>query len=474
MTDTRGRPGGPPLPDLRGLLWGPETGHVVLDQARCVFRARLRTGEPAVAYYLDAPDPDSALPPPDAPPPPRRPADMARPARSAGAPVAFRQFVLKVHSRCNLRCRYCYIYQGPDSSWRDRPVGVPDVVVRDTARRVAEHAAAHRLATVRLDLHGGEPLLRGAGPVVAYAEAVRRAVRSATDGRCRIAVTVQTNGTLLTEQVLDRLAEARIAVGLSLDGGTAAHNRRRVDHGDRPAWPAAARAARLLAARPGQYAGVLCTIDPAAEPEDVFRSLLSLGPPALDLLLPHAHWGARPPEAGVSYGDWLARVFDQWWAQRPDGRRAGPVRVRLFTEILALLLGVPSATESVGLSPLAAVVVDTDGAIEQVDALKSAYSGAPGTGLDVRQHSFDQALVHPGIAARQAGRWALAAACRRCPVGRVCGGGNYVHRYTPGAGFRHPSVYCSDLEQLIRHVARRLALVEGSPGSALTRSRGVG
>ena len=50
----------------------------------------------------------------------------------------------------------------------------------------------------------------------------------------------------------------------------------------------------------------------------------------------------------------------------------------------------------------------------------------------------------------------LADECRECPVGKVCGGGNYVHRYAPGSGFLHPSVYCADLERLIRHVAHRL------------------
>jgi uncharacterized protein len=105
---------------------------------------------------------------------------------------------------------------------------------------------------------------------------------------------------------------------------------------------------------------------------------------------------------------------------------------------------------------MAAVVVETDGAIEQVDSLRSAYAGAAETGLDVFRNSFDEALRHPGVVARQLGERALATECRECPVGRVCGGGNYVHRYAPGTGFRHPSVYCADLERLVRHIARRL------------------
>ncbi|MDN3297950.1 FxsB family cyclophane-forming radical SAM/SPASM peptide maturase [Streptomyces ficellus] len=376
-------------------------------------------------------------------------------------PVPLRQFVLKVHSRCNLACAYCYIYRGPDSSWRERPVRVDARTMRQTARRVAEHAAAHRLDRVRIDLHGGEPLLGGPEPVLTYA----RTVRDALPAHCTARVCVQTNGTLLTERALDRLAAADIRVGLSLDGGTEALNARRADHAGRPSWPAAARAARILARRGEQYAGVLCTVDVTAPPAEVYASLVALGAPAIDLLLPHANWASPPPAVPhahpgrrprpTPYGDWLAEVFDLWWhADRMV------TKVRIFGEILTLLLGAPSATESVGLSPMTAVVIDTDGSIEQVDSLKSAYPGAPATGLDVFHDSFDRALRHPGIAARQLGRRGLAAECRACPLVRVCGGGNYAHRYAPHTGFLHPSVYCADLERLVRHVANRLCEME--------------
>lgn len=373
-------------------------------------------------------------------------------------PVPLRQFVLKVHSRCNLACDYCYIYRGPDHSWRRRPARVADATVARTAQRIAEHVSTHSLDRIRIELHGGEPLLSGPDGVVAYAAAVRRAV---PDG-CRVAPSVQTNGTLLTERTLDRLAAEGIRVGLSLDGGTPHLNRRRAGHDGRPSWPAAARAAALLARRGDQYAGILSTIDLASAPAEVYASLLDLAPPGLDFLLPHAHWGAPPAglpstEPGrhrpgpAPYGRWLAEVFDLWWGS--DRMRT---RIRLFTEILALLLGSSSTAESVGLSPMAAIVVDTDGAIEQVDSLKTAYAGAPATGLDVFRNTFDEALRHPGVAARQLGERGLAPECRACPVLRVCGGGNYAHRYAPRTGFLHPSVYCADLEHLIRHIAGRL------------------
>lgn len=365
----------------------------------------------------------------------------------SGQAVPFQQFIVKTHSRCNLACTYCYLYEGPDTTWRERPVRASADVLEHTARRIAEHARAHALTAVSLVLHGGEPLLAGAPTLARFTTRVREEMPPGTDVRAA----VQTNATLLTEPRLTVLDAAGIRVGVSLDGGTAAHNARRVDRAGRPSWPAAVRGTRLLADRfPHAYAGILTVVDPTLDPVATYESLLALRPPVLDLLLPHANWSAPPPARG--YGAWLCAVFDRWWGA---GRRE--TRVRLFESCLALLLGREARTEALGLAPFQAVVVETDGSIEQVDSLKSAYDGAAYTGLDVFRHPFDAALAHPAVAARQSGAAALSGICRACPLVGVCGGGHYAHRYRAGDGFRNPSVYCADLELFIRHVASRLA-----------------
>ncbi len=37
------------------------------------------------------------------------------------APSPLVEFVLKIESRCNLNCDYCYVYNMGDESWRDQP-----------------------------------------------------------------------------------------------------------------------------------------------------------------------------------------------------------------------------------------------------------------------------------------------------------------------------------------------------------------
>jgi hypothetical protein len=84
------------------------------------------------------------------------------------------------------------------------------------------------------------------------------------------------------------------------------------------------------------------------------------------------------------------------------------------------------------------LVIETDGAIEQADALKAAYSGAVQTDLQVAHDPPDKALLLLGIAARQVGLRALSGQFLSCRIKCVCGGGLYAHRYRPGSGFLQP------------------------------------
>jgi uncharacterized protein len=128
----------------------------------------------------------------------------------------------------------------------------------------------------------------------------------------------------------------------------------------------------------------------------------------------------------------------------------------VFEEIMQLLLGGDSQAEMLGLSPARTVVIETDGAIELADNLKVAYHGAAATDLHVARNRLDEALMQPGVVARQLGSRALSPQCRSCHIQQVCGGGLYAHRYRHGTGFYNPSVYCPDLMRLIGHIRRTM------------------
>jgi uncharacterized protein len=367
-------------------------------------------------------------------------------------PIPFREFVVKIHSRCDLACDYCYMYEMADQSWRDRPRSMSQEIVRRTAARIGEHARGHRMPAVTLIMHGGEPLL--AGPDL-IAELVH-ATRAAAGPGVRLDARVQTNGVGLDGPYLRLFSDLGVRVGVSLDGDARAHDRHRRFAGGRGSHAAVAARLDELARSPFRhlFSGLLCTIDLRNDPIATYKALAEFEPPQIDFLLPHGTWESPPPgrvpgAPDAPYADWLIDIFDHWYS-------AAGVRIRLFEDIMQLLLGADPGSEQLGLSPVRIVVIETDGAIELADNLKVAYHAAAMTGLHVTGNAFDEALLQPGVVARQLGPRSLAPRCRACGIHGVCGAGLYAHRYRRETGFYNPSVYCPDLMKLINHLRKTM------------------
>jgi len=380
--------------------------------------------------------------------------------------LPFRQFVLKIHSRCDLACDHCYVYEHADQSWRGRPKAVSSATVAKAGERIAEHARQHALPQVRVILHGGEPLLVGASGIAEIARQLRRAIAPV----CALDLRIHTNGVRLDEELCEVFLAAGIKVGVSLDGDRAGNDRHRRYADGRSSYEQVIRAIGLLRTDRyrGLYAGLLCTIDVSNDPVATYDALAALDPPAVDFLLPHGTWENPPPGVGAGvtpYAGWLAAAFDRWRGDR------GRVPVRIFESIIRTARGGTSLTESLGLEASDVVVIETDGTIEQADSIKVAYDGAPATGYDIFRHELSEAAAHPAIRARQLGLAGLSPVCRECPVVTSCGGGLYAHRYRADNGFDNPSVYCADLKKIIGYVQARPTPVSEAGRAARSRPR---
>ncbi len=367
-----------------------------------------------------------------------------------GSLIPIDQFVVKVHSRCDLACDHCYVYEAADQSWRNQPMVMSGEVIAQAAQRIAEHASRHGIRTARVVLHGGEPLLAG----VDRMREIIVQLHTALLGVCHLDLRIHTNGVRLDQKFCELFAEYGVKVGISIDGHQAANDRHRRYANGRSSYQHVIRAIGLLRTKRFHhlYAGLLCTIDTANDPLAVYGALRALEPPRVDFLLPHATWDAPPVRAAgrdSQYADWLIAIFDRWLA---DGR---PIEVRTFESILSTLAGRDNVTEALGLAPSSLAVIETDGSYEQVDSLKAAFDGAPATGFDVFSHELEAVAQHPGMVARQQGLAGLCRTCRECPVVQSCGGGLYTHRYRSDTGFSNPSVYCADLLKLITHIQSR-------------------
>ena len=208
-----------------------------------------------------------------------------------------------------------------------------------TAKRIEEHVQAHHLPSVDVILHGGEPLLAGTRWLTELTGLLRAQISA------QVNLTVQTNGTLLRRPMLQTLRDLGIRVGVSLDGDAEATGRHRLYPSGRNSYAAVADGLHLLGSPEFReiYGGILCAIDLSNDPIVTYESLLKFDPPAVDLLLPHANWSSPPPGSG--YADWLIEVFERWYSAPLQ-----ETQIRLFTELIQLILGGPGAVENLGRS----------------------------------------------------------------------------------------------------------------------------
>ncbi len=223
-------------------------------------------------------------------------------------PPRITSFLVKVASRCNLACDYCYMYEHSDQSWRDQPALMSEWVRKKLAERVGEYARQEGLERLVVVFHGGEPLLAGADVIAETARWIKRSVPSLT----RVDFSLQTNGTLLNEEVIDRLASEGVSISLSIDGPRRANDLHRLDRRGQSSFPQTLRALELLEGRPDVYGGLIAVVDPAVPPEDLFEFFGPRLPPRLDFLLPDANHERQPPGREAEpdlYKDWLLRAL---------------------------------------------------------------------------------------------------------------------------------------------------------------------
>jgi len=372
-------------------------------------------------------------------------------------PLPVQSYILKVASRCNLNCSYCYVYNKGDLSYKDQPVRMSPRVVEATIDRVRRHCLRHDLKTVEFIFHGGEPLLAGKEFFRNFIKAAKNALPTDVEP----SFNMQTNGALLDAEWLDLLADVGIGFGISLDGPKEIHDRNRVDHAGRGSFDQVRRAIDLALnhGRARQlFGGLLTVVNLEMDPAEAYRFYRGLGVPGVDFLLPDGHFGSLPPRISLEgnsapYGDWLIRVFEKWFEEGDSS-----FHIRFFENIMDLLFGGLKTTDYIGGAQNSTVVVETDGGLEPLDVLKICGDRFTKVGYSVLTNDIDDVNGSALVRKYQSGKdgASLSDKCRRCRVVDVCGGGYLPHRFNPKTGFNNPSVYCRDLERLISHIRERM------------------
>jgi uncharacterized protein len=371
-------------------------------------------------------------------------------AVSAGE-VQLTSFLVKVASRCNLDCDYCYVYHHADQSWRSMPRLLSSEHREAFASQLAsyiQHAGIRRCVVI---FHGGEPLLMGSAELVAFAAQLREAVGVDV----HLDIGMQTNGLLLTREAIDEFSSVDIGISLSLDGPKEANDLHRTSRRGRSSFEQTYRALQLLKSAPDVFAGVISVIDPRTPPRQLLEFFNEQKVPRLDFLLPDSHHLRPPPgrlEQPDVYERWLIEAFDLWFDEYSS------LQVRTFEALLDAVAGMPSQTDAFGFGDVSLITIETDGTYHDLDVLKVVSQGATRLNGSVRDTPISDVAASDALAAHRAllKKEGLCASCRSCDVVDVCGGGSVPHRYGLN-GFKNPTIYCKEMRALIRHVQARIA-----------------
>jgi uncharacterized protein len=360
--------------------------------------------------------------------------------------------LLKVASRCNLNCSYCYVYNMGDESWR----AMPKIMAPETQALVAGQLGrlfAAQKCPFAIVLHGGEPLLLG----VARLRVLLQTLRAALPPDCPISI--QTNGVLMEPAVLDVCAAFGVSLSVSLDGPASIHDKHRPDLRGQPSHAAVLRGLSNLKSHPDAnslFSGVLAVVDPTSDPNEIYDYFKSIRVPSVDFLYRDGNYSALPygktTADSLEYGRWISVILDRYVVD------PNPPRIRLLDDMIKLILGGVGVKEGIGLTDFGIVVIDTDGSVTKNDTLKSTPSGDRfDPSWTVYNRDLTQLVGSAKFLAYHEMQRPSSSVCKACPELSVCGGGMLAHRFDLKNGYDNPTVFCVDQKFLIDRVRRYVA-----------------
>ncbi|MFH6944220.1 MULTISPECIES: radical SAM protein [unclassified Flavobacterium] len=359
--------------------------------------------------------------------------------------------VVKVASRCNLNCTYCYVYNQGDKTYLTQPKVMSPNVVKDLIYRIKEHCLQHGIKKFTFIIHGGEPLL---APQSFYENLITVSEQILKDTDIKLRFSMQTNGVLLTKEWCDLFNRLNISIGISIDGPEIYNDMFRIYHSGKGSYKDIVKGIELANVHLERPVGVLSVINIDIEPEMLYDMYISLNVSSVDILLPDGNYENIPEKLAIDlennstlHADWMIKIFDLWFNDTTNDLKIG-----YFERIMLSILGYDVSADSMGNKNTDVLVIETNGDIESLDVLKICGDGFTKGDANVSLTSFDEALQTPLAKIYQLSHKILSPVCKKCKVKEICGGGYLPHRFSHDKGFDNPSIYCDSLMKLIVHI----------------------
>ncbi|WP_309917627.1 radical SAM protein [Arcicella sp. BE51] len=363
--------------------------------------------------------------------------------------------IMRVASRCNLNCTYCYMYNVGDESFKSQPKFMSIDTVDKVIEQVGLHCETNDLKTFEFIFHGGEPMLISKEFYKYFVAQAKEKLPIQT----KLFFAIQTNGILLSEEWCKVFSELKIEIGISIDGYEESHDKYRINHSGNGSFHSVMQGFKVASesAYLHKIPGVLSVINIQSDAEKFFYFLKEYKVQLIDFLLPDCSYEKLPLgyADGINdrtlYADWLIILFDLWFSDNTNGPQ-----IIFFEQLVKIIIGIDEGFEYIGNRKAEFLTIETDGSIEVTGSFKVCGDGFTKKGYNIHTHTLEESLEDDLAQRYINGHDNLCSKCQACPIVEVCGGGFVAHRYSKHNGFDNPSVYCLDLMKLITHVQNKV------------------
>jgi uncharacterized protein len=356
----------------------------------------------------------------------------------------FQFLLVKLASRCNINCTYCYWFR--DAEVYKKPAVFTKDAEDAFCKRLEEHIREHDLKEFLIIFHGGEPLLFPKHRFVTFQKKLD-AIEERTG--CMLPRGVSTNAILIDEEWAKILKEYNINVSVSIDGPPEIHDKYRIDMKGKGSHADTIAGVENLT-KAGIEPGFISVCNPDTDPAVLLKYVVEeLGVKNFDVLPPDATHEDNPPPIH----DYFIKLFDTWY----DNYAVQGVRISTIDAMIQGLIGDPSGADTIGLGPIETVTLMTDGTLEPLDVLRIIGDGSTKTDVNVATHSIQDVQKDLRWSTAYQASLDLCDTCKACEYFDCCGGGHLAQRWSNEKQYDNPSVYCESWKKIFDHMWNRIS-----------------
>jgi uncharacterized protein len=290
--------------------------------------------------------------------------------------------------------------------------------------------------------------------------------------------TIQTNGTLLSDEWIQALIDYNVDVGVSIDGPAIYNDMYRIDKKGKGTHAAVVDGIGKLNAKfkQGQLRPIsqISVINAHFNYYTVLKHLLTeLSINRLSFLLPDINYDTGFPDKHTSetYGKIFCNIFDLW-------SESGDFEVRQVEEILRFFKNtVVSDTNRndnnvVYENDYQILVIQSDATVALNDSWLTSLEWQQKVAKPhVTKISLKEYLGKPIFEEIREIYKTKPLECKSCKWLSVCGGGDIENRYSKENGFANKSIFCDGLKMFFEHITNFL-LANGYPLEMIERKLG--